>query len=62
MSTTILIIEETRELLRKLKEEGAAMCQELIRDFMKYSKSLKSSQRGKYPQLRSFKTEKIDRF
>jgi len=63
MPTTIQVGGETLELLRKLKdEEGAKTYENLIRDLIKSTKTLKASQRGKYPKLAPFKREEIDRF
>lgn len=63
MSTTIQVGRETLELLRKLKdEEGAETYEDLIRGLIMSSKTLKASQRGKYPKLAPFRREEIDRF
>ena len=63
MPPTIRVGRETLELLRRLKEEeGAETYEELIRGLVKSSKILKTSQRGKYPELEPFKREKADRF
>ncbi|MFQ6127434.1 MAG: hypothetical protein ACE5QW_00795 [Thermoplasmata archaeon] len=62
MSTTIQVGKKTLELLRKLKEEeGVETYEELIRSLIRSSKTLKVSQRGRYPKLKPFKREEIDR-
>ncbi|MFQ5910620.1 MAG: hypothetical protein ACE5IJ_07875 [Thermoplasmata archaeon] len=63
MTTTIRVMKETLRLLRVLKEEeGAATYDELIRHLIKSTKTLRTSQRGKYPALKPFKRERNDRF
>jgi predicted CopG family antitoxin len=62
MSTTIQVQRETVQLLRKLKEEkDLTSYDEVILELIKESKNIGSSQMGKYPKLRPFKREKIER-
>ncbi len=60
MATTIQVDKKTAEILKKLKEEAESYNQLILRLVARY-KTLKVSKFGKYPKLRPFKREEIDR-
>ncbi len=63
MPTTIQVQRETIDLLRKLKEDrDLASYDDVIRNLITESKRIAKSEMGKYPKLRPFKREEIDRF
>lgn len=63
MPTTIQVRSETIDLLKKLKEDRELVSyDDVIRDLITESKSIAKSEMGKYPKLKPFKREEIDRF
>lgn len=63
MPTTIQVQRETIDLLRKLKEDrDLASYDDVIRNLITESKRIAKSEMGKYPKLKPFKREEIDRF
>jgi hypothetical protein len=63
MPTTIQVRSETIDLLKKLKgDRGLVSYDDVIRDLITESKSISKSEMGKYPKLKPFKREEIDRF
>lgn len=62
MATTIQVDKKTAEILKKLKnEEEVESYNQLILRLVARYKTLKVSKFGKYPKLRPFKREEIDR-
>ena len=61
--TTIQVEEETVKMLKNLKHElGYETYNELIRTLVLENKRLKKSKKGKFPKLKKFKREELDRF
>ena len=63
MVTTIQVDEETIKLLKNLKQElGHDTYNELIRTLVFENKRIKKSKKGKFPNLKNFQREELDRF
>ena len=61
--TTIQVDEDIVKVLERMKRERALKSySEALREILKESKTLKSSERGSLPKLKPFMREKIDRF
>ena len=60
--TTIQLDEETRNMLREIKDERKAKSYaEVIRLLLREAKSMNLRERGSLPKLESFQREKLDR-
>ena len=63
MTTTIQVDEETITLVKNLKHDfGHATYNELKRALILGNKRLKRSKKGKFPKLKRFEREELDRF
>jgi len=63
MVTTIQIDNETIKMLKNLKFDlGYETYNELIRALVYENKRIKRSKKGKFPKLKEFKREELDRF
>jgi len=63
MATTIRVSKELLEELEELKKEKKAKSyEEVIKELVLESKSLRKSHFGSLPKLKEFRREEIDRF
>ena len=63
MVTTIQVDEETLRMLKNLKQDfGYETHNETIMRLILENKRLRTSKKGKYPRLKEFKREELDRF
>ncbi len=61
--TTIQVDQDIVKVLERMKRERALKSySEALREILKESKTLKKSERGSLPKLKSFMRDKIDRF
>ena len=61
--TTIQVDERTLKNLERLKKEmNASSYKEVIEHLLSTEKRLEISEKGKFPKLKRFRREKLDRF
>ncbi len=63
MVTTIQVDEETLKMLKNLENDlGYGTHNETIKRLILENKRLRRSSKGKYPRLKEFEREELDRF